>query len=530
MDRNKAHDVLHVWHGNKAENCPVCNGTVTSDEEIIAAAKDVAAENYYPRVKPGLCDAIYCDENGKPIEKTAIAKKTEEKPKETTPTITAGENDGKGEDAKPVPPKDNRHLVSVMTEVMSFSDNKKNVPTKIKIIPTGKFNTAKYGELEITKEQLLEMKQNFEDGVRAGGALTGLPIDIEHGETQYRDAAAGWMKRLDIQDDGAYAEVEWTPLGQDLLEKGLYKFYSPEFTFDYVNNEQSIEFANVMIGGGLVNKPLFDSSLPPLMMGEESKDKNLTNQNPGLMLFISNTKDTQNNAGTTAHEQSGSLLEDNKKEDKPMDLQTILAKEKSTRTSEEQSFVAQNLEKLTDEQKVAEGFVVTASEDKKKDAVPNGAPEGDKIIEAKEKTDNVTISASELQTLKAAADQGALAFKELQKKEITDKVRALQFNEKGGKIAPAQVEPLVNLMVSMSEKQREDLTKILEGLPDRKIFGEVGSDEDLDKSKVADLLMVKAKEIAKERGLQFSEAVKVAREENPDLKDYQLQPVTGATA
>jgi phage I-like protein len=525
MDRNKAHDILHMWHGIRAQDCPVCNESLKDDAEIIAAAKDVAVDNYYPRVNPDLVNPLYCDEDGKPKEATEQTTVADEKTEEDKPTVTAGEAE---KEEKPAKPKENRHPVSVMTEVMSFSDDKKTVPSKIKIIPTGMFKTSKYGNLEITKEHLLEMKKNFEDGVRAGGALTGLPIDIEHGETQHRDAAAGWMKRLDVQDDGAYAEVEWTSLGLDLLEKGLYKFFSPEFTFDYVDNEQSFEISNVLIGGGIVNKPLFDHSLSPLVMSEQSEDKNLTNENGGLMLLVLNDKDTQSKADVSTQNQSESSLENSKKEEKPMDLQTILAKEKSTRTSDEQTFVAANLDKLSDEQKVSEGFIVNPVAP---DAAPqaDSAPQGEVTVTASEKPNTVTISAAEYQTLKEGASQGTLAFKELEKKEITETVRKLQFNEKGGKFAPAQGDQLINLMVAMSEPQRTELTKVLEALPDRKVFGELGSDDDMDKSKIADLLTIKAKEIAASKGIGLSEAYKVAREENPDLRDYSLQPA-GANA
>ena len=249
-----------------------------------------------------------------------------------------------------------------MTDVMSFSEDSKTVPTMIKIIPTGKFNTPKYGELEIGLDKLTEMKNNFEKNVRAHGATTGLPIDIEHGETSHRDAAAGWMKQLHVFEDGLYADVEWTTLGKDLLEKGLYKFFSPEFVFEYLSNEQSEYFANVVTGGGLVNKPLFDHSLPPIVFSEDGKATNLTKQNAPYMLFISNQNDTK----VSSDGQNSTVLETSEKETKPMDLQTILAKEKSARTSDEQLFVAANLDQLTDEQKVAEGFVVTASETKQK--------------------------------------------------------------------------------------------------------------------------------------------------------------------
>lgn len=225
-----------------------------------------------------------------------------------------------------------------------------------------------------------------------------------------------------------------------------------------------------------------------------------------------------------------------------MNLQDILAKEKSARSSDELSFVAQHLDQLTDEQKIKEGFaVVSASENKADAAATDNASQkteaaADTKVEDK-KPETVTaseqgavvISASELEALKASASKGEMAFSELQKSQkqlekinITEQVKAFQFNEKGGKIAPAQVEPLVNLMLTMSEPQRAELTKVLESLPDRQIFGEQGSDEDLGKSQAKDLLNAKATELVqkqREAGvtLSFGEALQRVANENPQL-------------
>lgn len=532
MDRNKAHDVLHVWNGNKAENCPVCNGTLKDDAEIVNAAQEVAAQNYYPRINPNLdySSTIMCDENGNPIKK------------DDKPPVKADE-DG-GEKTEAIPPKKDNGVVSVMTDVMSFSEDKRNVPSRIKVVPVGKFKTQAYGEIEITKDKLLDMKKNFESGVRAGGTQTGLPIDIEHGSTLHKDAAAGWMKNLDIQDDGAYADVEWTPLGKDLLESGQYKFYSPEFHFEYVDPEQSFVLDNVMTGGGLVNKPMFKHDLPPIVMSEEGVPQNLTKQNEHLMLFITN----QSSAEVPTNSQSNSsLLQASEKEEKPMDLQNILTKEKSARTSDEQVFVAQNLSQLTDEQKVAEGFVVAAPEAKVEapaDAAPQAPVEAAPAVEPAPAapvvaSENGAITAAEAKILKEAAEQGKKYFAELQKQteklqriEITDKVKAFVFSEKGGKIAPAQVEETVDLMLSMSEQQRTAFTNILESLPERQIFGEKGSDQDLDKSQASDILTAKAQDLvktSKENGvvLAFGEALKRVTNENPELYMESLKVKNG---
>src|SRR4051812_29875774 len=119
MERNKAHDILHVWNGNMAENCPVCNGTLKADEEVINAAKDVAAENFYPRMKPGLGEAIYCDENGNPIDKEG-KDIPDEKPKDDTKTMDEkAPQKPASADTKAMTEKH----PGFMTDVLSFADS-----------------------------------------------------------------------------------------------------------------------------------------------------------------------------------------------------------------------------------------------------------------------------------------------------------------------------------------------------------------------------------------------------------------------
>ncbi len=67
MNRDRAHDVLHIWNGNKSENCPVCNGTMQDEATIVSAAQSIAAEQYYPRMNPSLSevDALYCNDKDK---------------------------------------------------------------------------------------------------------------------------------------------------------------------------------------------------------------------------------------------------------------------------------------------------------------------------------------------------------------------------------------------------------------------------------------------------------------------------------
>jgi hypothetical protein len=105
-------------------------------------------------------------------------------------------------------------------------------------------------------------------------------------------------------------------------------------------------------------------------------------------------------------------------------------------------------------------------------------------------------------------------------------VKALVFSEKGGKIAPANVEPIVSFALKMGEAQRKEFFGIIESLPEQKIFGEKGSDEDLGKNQAGDILQAKIKEVMASEKLTFSEASKKVTADNPELYAQSLKPAS----
>lgn len=75
-------------------------------------------------------------------------------------------------------------------------------------------------------------------------------LNVDHGETdKHGTEAAGWFDGFELRDDGIYAKLTLTKLGQKLLDDQSYKYLSPEFLTD--------EFRNVvaLVGVGLVNQP-----------------------------------------------------------------------------------------------------------------------------------------------------------------------------------------------------------------------------------------------------------------------------------
>jgi hypothetical protein len=262
--------------------------------------------------------------------------------------------------------------------------------------------------------------------------------------------------------------VEWTPEGIKLLSDKAFKFFSPEMCRDYEDPETHQFYRNVMTGGALTKSPYF-KELESIVFSEKGK------------------------------------INSNNFNDKTMNLQELLAKDITTLTDEEKAFIKANAAELTDEQKASHTAIIeeAAADDKEETAEEKNAREHKEADEkaAKEKADteaaniaaglnadgsakadegageggadgegikasekkNVTISASEFNALKKKADEGALAFAELETAKLNTAVNALMFTEsnKTGSFLPKGKDSVLEFMKTLNPAQRLAFNDVL---------------------------------------------------------------------
>lgn len=149
---------------------------------------------------------------------------------------------------------------------------------EIQLFRVGTFSHSEYGQFDITAQMLSDMKKNFDNRVRG----IDLAIDYSHNSG---DKAAGWIKDLYLADNGGslWAKVDWTPSAQKLLGEKEFRYISPEFAFNYVDNETSVEQGPTLLGAGLTNRPVIKKMEPVIELQEYklSKDKgNTMDQKP----------------------------------------------------------------------------------------------------------------------------------------------------------------------------------------------------------------------------------------------------------
>ena len=130
--------------------------------------------------------------------------------------------------------------------------NRANKNDKLKISPIG--------EVEGIDGRLYTI--NGEDVVtKTKTRNIDIVMNVNHGWDEYKEKAAGWfdLNSLEVKEDGIYASLETTNIGEELISEKHYRYLSPEYRVAYDGNNRIV---TELVGVGLVNRPnLLDEAL-----------------------------------------------------------------------------------------------------------------------------------------------------------------------------------------------------------------------------------------------------------------------------
>jgi len=364
----------------------------------------------------------------------------------------------------------------------------KEAKTEIEVLAAGEWKHPSYGMITITEEDIDKFIRSFDDNVR----MVDIAVDQEH---MPEKGAAGWYKTLrKVFEDGKAklkATIEWTKLGQNLIKDGVFKYFSPEFDFDYEDLETHETFENVLLGGALTNRPYF-KSLAPVAFSEN--------------LYAGFTSEFNKKGGE-------------KKMLTKEELKAKLAENADFELSEKAS---DDEKKLFAEVKAE---VAKEAEDAKK-AAEDAEAKKKAELEAKKKKKNKKLSerfiseADHTKQMNEMKSKMGVIEKKLRFKEVTADVNGLVFSESNpnGVLLPKNKDKAVELLMAATPKVAKLFTDLMAELPkvSAKLFREEGSgDEGKDD---AGKVQAEAKKLMeKESGLTYGEAIKRLQSEKPEL-------------
>lgn len=119
-------------------------------------------------------------------------------------------------------------------------------------------------DITITEADLDKAIENFERYWKPRG---GVPVDYDHSFLESGDStAAGWIVSMERKGLSLFETVKWTPKAAQQIRDKEYRFYSAEFTSDWINEEGGHEGFTVL-AGALTNRP-FLRGLTPVALSE----------------------------------------------------------------------------------------------------------------------------------------------------------------------------------------------------------------------------------------------------------------------
>lgn len=123
------------------------------------------------------------------------------------------------------------------------------LPHIIEIARVAEGEHPSYGNLKITQEHLESMENNFRTNA------TG--VDLAINEDHKKNEAFGWLKDVFLSYDKQtlLGQVVWNTKGTTALSEKEYRYFSPEFRFNYVHPHTGKEHGPTLLGGALTNYP-----------------------------------------------------------------------------------------------------------------------------------------------------------------------------------------------------------------------------------------------------------------------------------
>jgi len=156
---------------------------------------------------------------------------------------------------------------------ISFSDSKPNAAW-LQAFPVGEYSHPLYGKIKMTFERAKTMASNVIKNVR------GIDIAIDYGHDS-GGPAAGWVSSAEARPDGLWLFVEWTDEAAGDIREGKYRYFSPEYVDQWKHPESGTKFKDVLLGGGLTNRPFLKGIMPVNLSEVLGEDPNPTEQLEG---------------------------------------------------------------------------------------------------------------------------------------------------------------------------------------------------------------------------------------------------------
>lgn len=165
-------------------------------------------------------------------------------------------------------------------------DLNNGLPHIIEIAKVAKGYHPRYGTIELTEEHLKSFVKNFNARVT--------DVDLAVNEDHEKKEAFGWYKDVFLSVDGKtlYGSIVWNTKGVSALSNKDYRYFSPEFNFNYTHEHTGVEHGATLVGGALTNYPFLKMNAIVELNNKNhvTKEKIVSKENPTIDLNVHNAQ------------------------------------------------------------------------------------------------------------------------------------------------------------------------------------------------------------------------------------------------
>jgi phage I-like protein len=124
---------------------------------------------------------------------------------------------------------------------------------ELKIAVTGEWKGHYNGAFSLNLEDLQQIKTNF-DNAKVDGV-----IDLDHATVFLGTGEAyGWIKELFFKGDELWAKIEWLETGLELIKSRKYKYISPVFLPNTIEQVTATNIGWTLHSAALTNRPFME--------------------------------------------------------------------------------------------------------------------------------------------------------------------------------------------------------------------------------------------------------------------------------
>ena len=124
---------------------------------------------------------------------------------------------------------------------------------ELKIAVTGEWKGHSNGAFSLSLEDLQQIKTNF-DNAKVDGV-----IDLDHATVFLGTGEAyGWIKELFFKGDELWAKIEWLETGLELIKSRKYKYISPVFLPNTIEQVTATNIGWTLHSAALTNRPFME--------------------------------------------------------------------------------------------------------------------------------------------------------------------------------------------------------------------------------------------------------------------------------